>query len=180
MSAGNHAQGVACFSRDLGIPATIVMPSTTPFTKVRKVRAYGVTVVLEGEDFAAASAGAERLAQEEGLTLIHPYVDREVIAGQGTVALEMIKQAPEIQCLVVPDAGRPLQVISVQSASYPGMINVLGGLPGPKGQPTVVEGIAAQNPGILTRALVEKLVERVLVVSGRRSRQRSHYWRPPV
>src|SRR5215470_12029450 len=105
MSAGNHAQAVAYHAAQLGIPSTIVMPVTTPFVKVHATRAYGAEVVLDGETIADAQLRAEALAGERGLTFVHPYDDPKVIAGQGTIALEMLADAPELDTLVVPIGG---------------------------------------------------------------------------
>src|SRR5580704_17045810 len=105
MSAGNHAQAVAYHAARLGIPATIVMPVTTPFVKVEATRAHGADVVLEGETLAEAQARAETIAREHGLTLVHPYDDALVIAGQGTIALEMLEEAPELDTLIIPAGG---------------------------------------------------------------------------
>ena len=104
-SAGNHAQGVAYHARRLKIPATIVMPVTTPFTKVEHTRDHGARVVLEGLTFDEAKAHADILCQNEGLTFIHPFDDADIIAGQGTIALEMLKDDPELDTLVVPIGG---------------------------------------------------------------------------
>ena len=105
MSAGNHAQAVAYHAAALGIPATIVMPVTTPFVKVERTEAYGAEVVLDGETIAEAQLRAERIARERGLTWVHPYDDPTVIAGQGTIALEMLDEAPDLEVIVVPIGG---------------------------------------------------------------------------
>ena len=105
MSAGNHAQAVAYHAARLGIPATIVMPVTTPFVKVEATQAYGAEVVLDGETLAEAQARAEAIARERGLTFVHPYDDPLVIAGQGTIALEMLEEAPDLDMLVIPIGG---------------------------------------------------------------------------
>ena len=105
MSAGNHAQGVAHHARRLGIPATIVMPRYTPFTKVARTEGFGATVVLQGENLDDARPAVERMIAEEGLTLIHPYDDPRIIAGQGTIALEMLRAAPDLDDVVVPIGG---------------------------------------------------------------------------
>jgi threonine dehydratase len=105
MSAGNHAQGVAYHARRLGIPATIVMPLHTPFVKVENTRRLGARIVLEGEGLDGAAARARELAEAEGLTFVHPYDDPEVIAGQGTVALEMLEAVPDLEVLIVPVGG---------------------------------------------------------------------------
>src|SRR5580700_1690297 len=105
MSAGNHAQAVAYHAARLGIPATIVMPVTTPFVKVEATQAHGAEVLLEGETLVEAQARAEAIARERGLTFVHPYDDALVIAGQGTIALEMLEDAPDLDALVVPIGG---------------------------------------------------------------------------
>jgi threonine dehydratase len=157
MSAGNHAQGVAYHAGRLGIPATIVMPKFTPFVKVRHVRAFGARVVLDGELLAEAAATAQRIAKEEGLVFVHPYDDPAVIAGQGTVALEMLKQAPKLQDLIVPVGGggliggmaiaakalRPdLRVFGVESELYSAMQQELQGQPVQVGGVSIAEGIS--------------------------------------
>src|SRR5579864_604372 len=102
MSAGNHAQGVAYHARRLGIPATIVMPEETPFTKVERTEGYGARIVLRGAGLAEARAAASEIAKAEGLTLVHPYDDPRIIAGQGTLALELLADHPDLDTLVVP------------------------------------------------------------------------------
>src|SRR5579872_1727745 len=102
MSAGNHAQAVAYHARRLGIPAAIVMPVTTPFVKVQATEAHGATVVLHGETLAEAQARAEAIAAAEHRVWVHPYDDAQVIAGQGTIALEMLEDVPDLDCLIVP------------------------------------------------------------------------------
>lgn len=179
-SAGNHAQGVAYHAAQNGISATIVMPQSTPNMKVERVREHGARVVLTGTDFAAAAAEMRRLAAAEGLTIVHPFDDPAIIAGQGTVALEMLEAEPELDCLVVPIGGggliagcavaakaiRPdIQVIGVQSALYPGMASVTGRYPHPiPTGPTVAEGIAVVEPGWITRQLVQDRVDDIVVV----------------
>jgi threonine dehydratase len=180
MSAGNHAQGVAFHARALAIPATIVMPTATPFTKVDRTAALGAAVVLEGETLAESAAVAERLARERGLTFVHPYDDPDIVAGQGTVALELLAAAPALDALVVPIGGggliagiataaralRPgIRIVGVQSALYPAMARALAGdaTPLPEG-PTLAEGIAVKTPGTLTREIVRRLVDEILLV----------------
>lgn len=179
-SAGNHAQGVAYHATQNGITATIVMPRSTPNTKVERVREHGARVVLFGADFAEAAAEMRRLAVAEGLMIVHPFDDAAVIAGQGTLALEMLEAEPTLDTLVVPIGGggliagcalaakaqRPdLRLIGVQSALYPGMARVTGHDLDPV-QPgaTVAEGIAVLEPGQLTRRLVSDLVDEIVVV----------------
>jgi threonine dehydratase len=179
MSAGNHAQGVAYHARRLGIPATIVMPRFTPFVKVENTRRLGARVVLEGDDLDQAAAKAQALAAEEGLTFIHPYDDPAVVAGQGTVALEMLETAPDLDVLVVPVGGggliagvataakglRPsIEVVGVEAALYPSVKHRLEGQPAGAGGPTIAEGIAVKEPGLLTLSIIRELVSDVLLV----------------
>ncbi|MFO1074773.1 MAG: threonine ammonia-lyase [Geminicoccaceae bacterium] len=179
MSAGNHAQGVAYHARRLGIPATIVMPRQTPFVKVENTRRLGARVVLAGEGVEEAAVEALALVAHEGLVFIHPFDDAAVIAGQGTIALEMLAAAPELELLVVPIGGggliggiataakalRPdIRIIGVEAALYPSTFRRLQGLPMTGGGPTLAEGIAVKAPGGLTLPIIERLVERVLLV----------------
>ena len=142
MSAGNHAQAVAYHAQRLGIPATIVMPVTTPFVKVEATQAYGAEVVLDGETIAEAQVRAETIARERGLTFVHPYDDALVIAGQGTIALEMLEEAPDLDMLVIPIGGGGLiagnaiaarakkpaiEIVGAEAALYPSFWNALHG-----------------------------------------------------
>lgn len=180
VSAGNHAQGVAYHAAQLGVPATIVMPNGTPTVKAARTRALGAEVLLLGEDFAQASAEVPRLIEARGQTFIHPFDDDRVIAGQGTVALEMLAVQPELDALVVSIGGgglisgvavaaralRPqIELIGVQSALFPSMAVATGRWDGvvPSG-PTIAEGIAVAVPGQRTRAYVEALVDDIIVV----------------
>jgi threonine dehydratase len=184
MSAGNHAQGVAYHARRLGIPATIVMPAATPFTKIDRTEALGARVVLRGESLVEAREAADRLARESGLVPVHPYDDAAVIAGQGTVALEMLADEPGLEILLVPVGGGGLisgiavaakalspaiEIVGVQSALYPSMYRVLRGIdPGlPIEGTTLAEGIAVKEPGQLTRRIVAALVGAVQLVTER-------------
>lgn len=181
MSAGNHAQGVAYHAQRLAIPATIVMPVGTPFIKIERTEAFGATVVLVGDSLAAAREAAQTLAREHGLTLIHPYDDAAVIAGQGTIALEMLADRPDLDTLVVPIGGGGLisgiavaakalapaiEIVGVQSTLYPSMYRLMRGEePGPPAAAaTLAEGIAVKEPGRLTRRIVEALVSDILLV----------------
>ena len=184
MSAGNHAQAVAYHARRLGIPATIVMPLTTPHVKVAATEAFGAAVVLHGESLDDAQARAEALAREHALVFVHPYDDPFVIAGQGTVALEMLDAVPDLDTLVVPIGGggliagmavaakavRPgIEIVGVEAALYPSMRNALQGHgAGPVlqdvGGPTLAEGIAVKNVGALTFPLVRALVADIVLV----------------
>ncbi|HXW24348.1 MAG TPA: threonine ammonia-lyase, partial [Xanthobacteraceae bacterium] len=179
MSAGNHAQAVAYHAARLAIPATIVMPEPTPFVKVAATQAHGAAVVLHGETIAAAQARAETLARERGLVWVHPYDDPRVIAGQGTIALEMLEDAPSLDVLAVPIGGGGLiagmavaakgkqpeiDVVGVECAAYPSMWNALTGGHRPVGGPTLAEGIAVENVGKLTLSIVRTLVSDILLV----------------
>jgi threonine dehydratase len=179
MSAGNHAQAVAYHARRLGIAATIVMPKTTPFVKIEATRAHGAEVVLEGEGVSEAQERAEAIARERGLAFVHPYDDPRIIAGQGTIALEMLQDVPELDVLVVPIGGggliagnaiaahsiRPaITVIGVEAALYPSMYNALKGEHQPLGGPTLAEGIAVKNVGKLTLPIVREIVADVVLV----------------
>jgi threonine dehydratase len=182
MSAGNHAQGVAYHARRLGIPATIVMPEGTPFTKVERTEGYGATVVLSGQGLSEARRAADAIATERGLTFVHPYDDAAIIAGQGTIALELLADFPDLDAIVVPIGGGGLisgiavaakalqptiEIIGVEAALYPSMLQALYGVPAgapPVGGQTIAEGIAVKEPGKLTRAIVAALVTDILLV----------------
>jgi threonine dehydratase len=179
MSAGNHAQGVAYHSRRLGIPATIVMPAHTPFTKVERTESYGARVLLHGASLSEAEAFAHDVAAREGLTFVHPYDDPAVIAGQGTCALELLEVVPDLDVLVVPVGGggliagmataakalRPdIRVLGVETELYPSMRQVLADEPVACRGVTVAEGIAVKNPGQITRRIVKDLVDEIVLV----------------
>jgi threonine dehydratase len=179
MSAGNHAQAVAYHARRLDIPATIVMPVTTPFVKVKATEAYGATVVLDGETISEAQARAEAIAAERNLVWVHPYDDPHIIAGQGTVALEMLEEAPDLDMLVVPIGGGGLiagcaiaarakkttiEVLGVESVLYPSMWNAIYQGNRPCGGATLAEGIAVKNVGKLTLPIVRELVSGIVLV----------------
>ncbi len=179
MSAGNHAQAVAYHAARLAIPATIVMPVTTPFVKVEATQAHGAEVVLEGETVAEAQVRAERIARERGLTFVHPYDDPLVIAGQGTIALEMLEEVPDLDTLVVPIGGggliagnaiaararRPsIEIVGAEAALYPSFWNALSGENRPLGGPTLAEGIAVKNAGVLALPIVRQLVCEIILV----------------
>jgi threonine dehydratase len=181
VSAGNHAQGVARHAAALGIPATVVMPSTTPVTKINRTRVLGARLVLEGETFEEAFALGEAIAAKEGLIMIHPYDDPAVMAGQGTVGIEMLEDDPSLEVLVVPIGGGGLisgiataartlapniEIVGVQSELYAGMAAYLKDDPSIAGAggPTVAEGIAVREPGTLSRVVVQALVDDVIVV----------------
>jgi threonine dehydratase len=179
MSAGNHAQGVAYHASRLGIPTTIVMPKGTPFTKIQHTKNFGARVLVEGEMLAEAQIFAEQLRDAEGLTFVHPYDDDRIIAGQGTIGLEMLEDAPELDTLIVPIGGGGLisgitiaaralkpeiAVFGVQTALYPSMYHAVRGETGPSGGATVAEGIAVQNVAERTRAIIAALVSDILLV----------------
>lgn len=179
MSAGNHAQAVAYHAQRLGVPATIVMPETTPFVKVASTKAFGATVVLDGETLAEAQRRVETIIAAEGLTLVHPYDDPHIIAGQGTIAIEMLAAVPDLDVLVIPIGGggliagnavaaraiRPeIEIVGVEAALYPSMRNAIAGEDRPIGGPTLAEGIAVKNVGRLTRPIIEELVSDIVLV----------------
>src|SRR3954467_3642394 len=179
MSAGNHAQAVAYHAERLGIPTTIVMPVTTPFVKIEATRAYGAEVLLDGESVAQAQVRAEAIARERGLTFVHPYDDPLVIAGQGTIALEMLEDAPDLDMLLIPIGGGGLiagnavaarakkpaiKVIGAEAALYPSMWNAVGHDSRAIGGPTLAEGIAVKNVGALTLPIVRDLVSEIVLV----------------
>src|SRR5581483_140195 len=180
MSAGNHAQGVAYHAHRLGIPATIVMPVSTPTVKVVNTRRHGAEVILTGETVEEAAAFAHSHGRKHRLTFIHPYDDGLVIAGQGTIGLEMLGAAPEIDTFVVPIGGGGLisgiatavkalkpgvRVIGVQAALYPSMYNVIKGTHLPMRGDTLAEGIAVKAPGQITQEIVRELVDDIVLVS---------------
>jgi threonine dehydratase len=180
MSAGNHAQGVAYHAHRLAIPATIVMPVNTPTVKVVNTRRHGADVVLTGETVEEAAAFAQVHGRERALTFIHPYDDPLVIAGQGTLALEMLGAAPEIDTFVVPIGGGGLiagiavaakalkpgiRLVGVQAELYPSMYNAINGTRLPMRGDTLAEGIAVKAPGRITQAIVRELVDDIVLVS---------------
>ncbi len=178
MSAGNHAQGVAYHAGRLGIPATIVMPAFTPFVKVRHVRNHGARVVLEGETLAESAAKARSIAEAEGLVFVHPYDDLAIMAGQGTVALEMLQQAPELDDLIVPVGGggliagmaiaahakRPgLRLYGVESELYTAMYQEMHDQPVNVGGISIAEGISVRDIGRAPMQVARQLVHDVLI-----------------
>lgn len=179
MSAGNHGQAVAYHASRLGIPATVVMPLHTPHVKVEQTKSHSAEVVLHGETLDDAFAHARELARERGLTLVHPYDDPAVIAGQGTVALEMLATHPSIDTLIVPVGGGGLisgialaararkpgiRIIGVQTTSFPSMKAAMNGEAPACGGNTIAEGIAVQSAGVLTRQLIRQLVDDIVLV----------------
>ena len=179
MSAGNHAQGVACFAQRLGIPAVIVMPQGTPFNKVERTKSFGARVVIEGDTIDAAAVFARELAKRENLTFVHPYDDARIVAGQGTIGLELMADVPDLEIIVVPIGGggvmagiataakaiKPdIEMIGVEAALYPSMHHAVRNLTPVFGAHTIAEGIAVKSPGALTKAIIERLVSDILLV----------------
>ncbi|WP_420565456.1 threonine ammonia-lyase [Thalassobaculum sp.] len=182
MSAGNHAQGVAYHAARLGIPATIVMPATTPFSKVERTRAHGARIVLEGRAVADCVARTQALIDEEGLVPVHPFDDPDIIRGQGTLGLEIDADAGHLDSVIVPIGGggmmagmavalkalRPdVRMVGVQVDSFPSMYDAVKGLPNRAGGSTLAEGIAVKQPGVLTRRIIAELVDEIVLVPER-------------
>jgi threonine dehydratase len=180
MSAGNHGQAVAYHAHRLGIPATIVMPRHTPFVKVEHTRSHGADVVLHGETLSEAFEFAQQIMAQRSLTFVHPYDDPAVMAGQGTIGLEILAAVPELDTLVVPIGGGGLisgiavaatalsariQIIGVQTESYPSMVAALRGEQASCQGNTIAEGIAVKSAGLLTREVVRRLVQDIVLVS---------------
>jgi len=178
-SAGNHSQGLSHHGTRLGVPVTIVMPRTTPAVKIMQTESVGGKVVLEGETFDEAYAHARKLEQELGLTFVHPFDDPRVAAGAGTVALEMLEDAPEIDCMVVPIGGGGLMsgmatvaralkpemdVVGVQAALFPSMYARINGQDMTCGGDTLAEGIAVKAPGEFTSRVIAERVDEILLV----------------
>ena len=180
VSAGNHAQGVAYHAQRLGIPATIVMPRFAPAVKVARTRGFGADVVLEGDSFDDARTYGLALAEQRGLTLVHPYDDLAVMAGQGTIALEMLAAQPALDTLVVAIGGgglisgvataaralRPdIEIVGVQTERFPAVWNAIHGADNPCGQATIADGIGVKSPGALALPLIRERVDDVLLVA---------------
>jgi threonine dehydratase len=179
MSAGNHAQAVARHAHLLGVQSTIVMPKFTPTTKVTRTAAWGARVVLDGEMLAEAAAHAYHLAESEGLVFIHPYDDPGIIAGQGTLALELLQDFPDLDALVVPVGGGGLisgsavaalamkpgiEVLGVEVETYSAMAQRLAGRPVSVGGSTIAEGIAVRDVGELPVSILRELGIEILLV----------------
>ncbi|HPV22769.1 MAG TPA: pyridoxal-phosphate dependent enzyme, partial [Casimicrobium sp.] len=179
MSAGNHAQGVAYHAGRLGIPATIVMPAYTPFVKVRNTEGHGAKVVLFGNTLAEASQHARALAAEHQFVFVHPYDDPYIIAGQGTLALEMLEAAPQLDTLIIPVGGGGLiagcavaargvkpriEIIGVESKTFPAMSQRLRGEAVNVGTETIAEGLAVRDTGEMPMTIARALVKDVLLV----------------
>ena len=180
MSAGNHAQAVAYHAARLGIPTTIVMPKGSPNTKIKNTQVHGAEVMLEGENLFEAGKHARALAARDNLVFVHPYEDPFIIAGQGTVGLEMMQAAPDLDVLVVPVGGGGLisgiataatalkpqvKVFGVETRNYPSMYQRLNNLPVECGGDTIAEGIAVKDVGSIALAIIRERVEEVLVVA---------------
>ncbi len=178
-SAGNHAQGVAHHAARLGLRAVIVMPQHTPMVKVERTKGFGAEVVLVGETFDDARDHALALAERDGLTFVHPFDDPLVIAGQGTIGVEMLRAQPDLDTLVIAVGGGGLiggiatavrhlkpgvRIVGVQAARFPAMVNAVRGTHHPQGASTIAEGIAVKEPGLLTRAIVRELVDDLVLV----------------
>ena len=179
MSAGNHAQGVAYHAQRMGVRAVIVMPRFTPGVKVERTRSFGAEVVLHGDTLEAARQHAYALAEQQHLTFIHPFDDEAVAAGQGTLALEMLAEQPDLDTLIVSVGGggliagvataakalkRDIRVVGVQTQRFPSMLNAVQGLNLPIGHSTIAEGIAVATAGQFTSTVVRALVDDVLLV----------------
>lgn len=180
MSAGNHAQAVAYHSKSLDIPATIVMPINTPNVKVRKTQSFGAEVVLHGKDLFEAGQYTKKLMSEKNLTLIHPYNDEKIISGQGTIALEMLEDYPDLDVLVVPIGGgglisgnaiaakaikQDIKIIGVQTENYPSMYKAVKAEEAVFQSSSIADGIAVKTPGSLTLEIIRDLVDEIVLVS---------------
>ncbi len=179
MSAGNHAQGVAYHAQRLGLRAVIVMPRFTPGVKVERTRGFGAEVVLHGDTLDEARGHALELAQQQGLVFVHPYDDEAIIAGQGTTALEMLQDVPDLDTLVVSVGGGGLiagmalaaksikpsiEVVGVQAVRFPNMYNAVKHTRLPQGPSTIAEGIAVGTPGEIAREIIGRCVDDILLV----------------
>jgi threonine dehydratase len=178
-SAGNHAQGLAYHGARLGVPVTIVMPKTTPFVKVQHTRDFGATVVIEGESYDDANTHALELREEQGLTFVHPFDDYDIMAGQGTIALEMLEDAPDLEILPVPIGGGGLisgvataakalkpdiHIIGCEPAMYPSFTAKMRGVAAHCGGQTIAEGVAVKKVGELTYGVARPLIDDVLLL----------------
>ena len=179
MSAGNHAQAVAYHAQRLDIPVVIVMPRFTPNVKVEHTQAFGAEVILHGDSFDDAASFALQTAGERELILVHPYDDEKIIAGQGTIALEIFKANPDLDVLIIPIGGGGLisgnaitaktlnpkiKIIGVETERYPSMLSAIENKPADFGISTMAEGIAVKNPGKLTLPIVQELVDDIILV----------------
>jgi threonine dehydratase len=179
MSAGNHAQGVAYHAQRLGLHAVIVMPRFTPGVKVERTRGFGAEVILHGDTLEESRAHALALADDRHLTFVHPYDDEAIVAGQGTIALEMLEEMPDLDVLVIAIGGGGLisgmatvakalkpgiEVVGVQTVRFPAMFNAIKGTHLPQGVSTIAEGIAVGTPGRITQDIIRKRVDDLLLV----------------
>ena len=179
MSAGNHAQGVAYHAQRLGMKAVIVMPNFTPGVKVERTRGFGAEVVLHGNSLEESRSHAYALAETRGMTFVHPYDDEAIAAGQGTVALEMLAEQPDLDVLVIAVGGGGLlagiataakalkpeiELIGVQTARFPAMVNAIKGTHHEQGTSTIAEGIAVGHPGVITQEIIARLVDDLVLV----------------
>ncbi len=179
MSAGNHAQGVAYHAQRLGIRAVIVMPRFTPGVKIERTRGFGAEVVLHGDTLDESRTHALQLARQQGMVFVHPYDDEAIVAGQGTVGLEMLRALPELDTLVVAVGGGGLiagmataakaikpgiEIVGVQTSRFPAMVNAIKGTQHPQGTSTIAEGIAVGTPGEIPRAIIARLVDDMVLV----------------
>ena len=179
MSAGNHAQGVAYHAQRLGLRAVIVMPRFTPGVKIERTRGFGAEVVLQGDTLDESSAHARVLAGREGLVFVHPYDDEAIVAGQGTVGLEMLQAVPDLETLIIAVGGggliagmataakalRPgIEIVGVQTSRFPAMVNAIKGTHHPQGASTIAEGIAVGTPGLIPQAIIARLVDDLVLV----------------
>ena len=178
-SAGNHSQGLAYHAARLGIPVTIVMPKGTPFMKVQQTRAHGAEVVIEGDNYDEASGVAKALCDARDLAFVHPFNDLQVMAGQGTVALEMLEDVPDLEVLPIPIGGGGLiagcataaksinpkiRIVGVEPAMYPSFTAKMRGVNGITGGATIAEGIAVKQVGDLSYAVARPLIDEVLLI----------------
>ena len=179
MSAGNHAQGVAYHAQRLGLRAVIVMPRFTPGVKIERTLGFGAEVILHGDTLDESRSHALRLAEDEGLVFVHPYDDEAIVAGQGTVGLEMLRAVPGLDTLVVAVGGGGLiagmataakalkpgiEIIGVQTSRFPAMVNAIKGTQHPQGGSTIADGIAVGTPGVIPQAIIARLVDDMVLV----------------
>lgn len=179
MSAGNHAQAVAYHAQRLGIPAVIVMPRFTPNVKVEHTRAFGAEVILHGDSFDEAASFALKTAEERDLLLVHPYDDEKIIAGQGTIAMEIFKAKPDLDVLIVPVGGGGLisgnaiaaralnpkiKIIGVEAERYPSVLSALQNQTAEFGASTIADGIAVKQPGKVTLPIIQEYVDDIILV----------------
>ncbi len=179
MSAGNHAQGVAFHAQRLGLRAVIVMPRFTSGVKVERTRGFGAEVILHGDTLEEARNHAMQIASEQKLTFVHPYDDEAIVAGQGTVALEMLQVVPDLEALIVAVGGggllagmataaramRPgIEIVGVQTSRFPAMVNAIKGTAHPQGHSSIADGIAVGTPGRITQAIIAKRVDDMVLV----------------